>query len=226
MKKYKFYTELAYVLGTLALAFGTALMQKGDFGLSMVVAPAYILHLKLSQTLPFFSFGAAEYCLQAVLFLALLLILRKGKLTYLLSFVQVLFYGLALDASIWLLSPVTADTLWVRLPLYAMGILFCSVGVSFMFRTYIPPAIYELFVKEVAGHFHIPLHKFKTGYDCVSCLAAIVLSFVCFGFGEFEGVKLGTILYAVVNGTLVHGCGKFFDKYWDFTDALALRDRF
>ena len=39
-----FYTELAYVLGILALALGTALMERADFGVSMVVAPAYLLH--------------------------------------------------------------------------------------------------------------------------------------------------------------------------------------
>ena len=39
-------TELAYVLGLVILAFGTALMERANFGMSMVVAPAYLLHLK------------------------------------------------------------------------------------------------------------------------------------------------------------------------------------
>ena len=53
--------ELAYVLGIVILAFGTALMERAGFGMSMVVAPAYLLHLKLSQTLPWFTFGVSEY---------------------------------------------------------------------------------------------------------------------------------------------------------------------
>ena len=61
------YSELAYFFGILVLALGTALMERADFGISMVVAPAYILHLKLSEYLPFFSFGVAEYVFQAVL---------------------------------------------------------------------------------------------------------------------------------------------------------------
>ena len=44
-KQRVFFTELAYVLGILALALGTALMERADFGVSMVVAPAYLLHL-------------------------------------------------------------------------------------------------------------------------------------------------------------------------------------
>ena len=54
------YTEAAYVLGMIILALGTALMERADFGMSMVVAPAYLLHMALSPTLPFFSFGMAE----------------------------------------------------------------------------------------------------------------------------------------------------------------------
>ena len=43
MKKRLFYTELAYLFGILAIALGTAFMERADFGMSMVVAPAYVL---------------------------------------------------------------------------------------------------------------------------------------------------------------------------------------
>ena len=62
-----FYCELAYFFGIVVLAFGTALMEKADFGMSMVVAPAYLIHLKISEYVPSFSFGMSEYIFQAVL---------------------------------------------------------------------------------------------------------------------------------------------------------------
>ena len=40
-----FYSELAYVFGMVILALGTAMMELADFGMSMVVAPAYLVHL-------------------------------------------------------------------------------------------------------------------------------------------------------------------------------------
>ena len=43
MKK-TFYCEAAYAIGLACLALSTALMATADFGVSMVVAPAYILH--------------------------------------------------------------------------------------------------------------------------------------------------------------------------------------
>ena len=76
MKK-KFSTELAYVLGIVLVAWGVVLMEKADFGVSMVVAPAYLLYRWLSPAWHFFTFGMAEYCLQAVLLLAMSLLLRR-----------------------------------------------------------------------------------------------------------------------------------------------------
>ena len=69
--KIHFSTELAYALGLIFIALSVALMQRANFGLSMIVAPAYILHLKISEFLPFFSFGMAEYTLQDVILLLL-----------------------------------------------------------------------------------------------------------------------------------------------------------
>ena len=39
-KKTLIYSEAAYLIGLVVLAFGVALMEAADFGVSMVVAPA------------------------------------------------------------------------------------------------------------------------------------------------------------------------------------------
>ena len=120
MKKPIFHTEIAYFLGLMLLALGTALMVYGDFGMSMVLAPAYILHLFLSRFLPFFSFGVAEYALQAVILLLLMLIMRKVKLSYLLSFVATVFYGIVLDAAV-RLTGFLPDNIYLRIVAYLAG---------------------------------------------------------------------------------------------------------
>lgn len=105
MKKRRlFYSELAYLIGIFALALGTAFAERADFGLSMVVAPAYLVHLKVSEYLPFFTFGMAEYTLQALLLVILALIMRRFRVSYLFSFVTALFYGLTLDLLMFLIS--------------------------------------------------------------------------------------------------------------------------
>ena len=77
MKKPVFYTELGFVVSLLLLALGTALMVQGDFGVSMVTAPAYVLHLQLSQYFPFYTFGVAEYSTQVLALLLMVLLLVR-----------------------------------------------------------------------------------------------------------------------------------------------------
>ena len=96
--KRTFSTELAYVFGIVFVAWGVVLMEKADFGVSMVVAPAYLLYRWLSPAWSFVTFGMAEYCLQAVLLLAMCLLLRRFRVSYLFSFVTAVVYGFVLDA--------------------------------------------------------------------------------------------------------------------------------
>ena len=224
--KKTFYTELAYVFGLLFVAFGVAFMEKSDFGVSMVVAPAYLLHLKISETYSFFTFGMAEYTLQAVLLIIMMIILRKFRLSYLFSFVTAFIYGMILDLCMMIIAGIPTDNMAMRLFLYVLGMWLCAIGISLFFHTYIAPEVYELFVKEVSAKYHVEIHRFKTGYDICSCLIGVILSFCFFGLWVFRGVKWGTIFCALINGTMIGLCSKFFDRFFEFKDGLKLRKFF
>ena len=160
--KRMFYTEAAYFIGLVTLALGTALMERADFGMSMVVAPAYLVYLKVSEYLNWFSFGMAEYCFQAFLIIVLAVVLGSFKRRYLFSFITAFIYGNVLD------------------------IMMKVVGL----------------------------------------VPGTAMSFLFIGFGRFEGVKLGTVLCALINGWLIGKCSRFFEKHFDFVDGLRLRKFF
>ena len=223
MKKGIFYTELAYILGLVILAVGTAMMERADFGVSMVVAPAYLFYLKLSPSLPFFTFGMAEYMLQGMLLVIMILLLRRFRVSYLFSFATAVLYGFALDGAMSVIAMIPGTDTIARVLFYILGMLFCSLGVSLLFHTYISPEVYELWVKEMSARTGIAIHKYKTGYDCVSCVIGVILSFLFFGFGRFEGVKLGTIICALFNGFIIGCFTRILEKVWDFRDRLNLR---
>ena len=225
-KKPILYTEAAYILGLLIVAVGVAAMEAANFGVSMVVAPAYLLHLKLHPIWPFFSFGMAEYCLQAVLLAITMLLMRKFKAAWLLTFATAVLYGFLLDGAMALLAPIPTDVLWVRIVLYVVGVLLCSLGISLLFHTYLPPEAYELFVKLLSGKFGVNINVFKTCYDITSMLAAVAMSFAFFGLWHFEGVRLGTLLCALVNGFLIGRCSKLLEKMFTFSDAFPWRGFF
>ena len=227
MKRKKiFYAELAYVLGIALLALGTALMERADYGMSMVVAPAYIVHRRLAQLLPWFSFGVAEFVLQAVLLLLLSLLMGRFKRSYLFSFATAVLYGLVLDLCISAVALLPGSGTAARLILYGMGLLLCASGVALLFHSYIPPEAYELVVKELADKYSRDVGRVKTAYDCISCAQGIALSFAFFGWGRFEGVKAGTIVCALVNGWLIGRIDRRLSTSFDFRDGLKLRGLF
>jgi len=222
MKK-TFYTEAAYFWGVIILAIGTAFMERSDFGLSMVVAPAYIVYLKLSQVWSFFTFGMAEYLLQALLIIAMSIAFRKFRFCYLLTFVTAVIYGFVLDGFMALAAPLDGAGIPLRVILYILGLIVCAFGVASMFKTYLMPEAYELVVKEIAEKTGKGTGFVKTTYDCISCAIAVILSFAFFGFGVFRGVHIGTILCALINGKIISIISGWLDNHFEFTDSLPLR---
>jgi len=220
-EKRVFYSELAYVIGIIVLAFGTALLEKADFGMSMIVAPAYLLHLKISPYIPFFSFGVAEYVFQGFLLVLLSIVLRKIKFLFFLSFVTAFIYGNILNLFISLISFIPFEGIVFQIVFFVLGAIICSFGVSLLFHTYFPPEAYELVVKEFSQKYNTNIGKTKTIYDFCSCALAVVLS-LCF-FGGFVGIGVGTFICAIVNGWLIGKFSNLLDKYFNFKDALSLR---
>jgi len=210
-------------LGIIVLALGTAFMEKADFGMSMVVAPAYLVHLKVSQFLPFFSFGMSEYVFQAVLLVLLSLVMRRVKRSYLLSFATAFIYGVVLDIVLSVVAFLPCSGMVWRFVFYLVGLVSCSIGVTLLLHTYFPPEAYELVVKEFAEKLNMTIGKTKTIYDCCSCALGIVLS-LCF-FGTFVGVKLGTIVCSFVNGWLIGRFSSWMERNYVLKDALPLRSK-
>lgn len=225
MKKRVIYREMTYVWGMILLSLGAACITHASFGMSMVIAPSYLLHLNISQVLPWFSFGVAQSFFQTGLLILMCLVIRKFRVSYLLSFVTALIYGVALDTFVWLVGFLPA-LLAVRIVTFLVGMLLTAAGVAMFFRTYIAPEVYELLVALFADKFKLPVHRMKTIYDVSSCLLSIVLSFAFFGFGNFVGIGWGTIVTALLNGWLIGRFTKLYDRMWDYQDKFPNFRRF
>ena len=237
MKKLTFYTEIAYFVGLFFLAFGTALTTYGGFGMSMVVAPAYILHLFVSQFLPFFSFGMAEYTLQAIILVVLMIILRKAKWSYLLSFGAAVLYGLALDLSM-KITAFFPQSLVLQIIVYLIGVIIICASIALLFSAYLPPEAYEMFVKEFSAKFKKPIPQVKIIYDCASLVIAIILCIVLFSpfsEGSFmatlnnfmnHGIGIGTVACAFINGFIIGFFQKIYGIIFNFKDGFKLRKYF
>lgn len=215
-RKLKIPSEVVYILAVALLSLAVAMLTAANFGVSMIVAPAYLLSLKVG----ILTFGQAEYVIQAGLFIIFCIVMRGFRAVYLSSFVTCLIYGAALD--LWRCIPffnpnVTTPgsmSMPIRILLFIFGVLLTSFSVAMFYKTYLYPQVYDFFVKGVSGKFGIKLSRFKTCFD-LSCLAVAAIMSLAF-FGRFEGIGWGTLVIAPINGTIIGFFCRLFDKYFDF----------
>ncbi len=216
MKKTEVKSEIVYIFAIVLLALAVAILSSAGFGVSMVVAPAYIL----SQKTGFLTFGQAEYVIQSVLFCVFCCVMKKFKPVYLSSFITCLIYGAVLDLirlipcfNTEITKPETLNIV-LRIFMFAFGAVLTSFSIALFFKTYLYPQVYDFFVKGVSEKFGIKRSLFKTVFD-LSCLTVSVIMSLCF-FKKFVGVNFGTLIIALFNGTVIGFFSKILDKYFEF----------
>ncbi len=227
MKKIRVSNELIYVLAVIVLSFATAMLAAADLGMSMVVAPAYIVSLKVKAL----TFGQAEYIVQGMLFILFCVLMKKARRLYFFSFVSGFIYGVVLD--FWRMVIPHFDPerfapgslpLSIRIVYFVVGFLLNSLGVALYFKTYFYPQVYEFFVKGISRQFKIALPEFKIRFDMTCLVIAIVLSFSLF-YG-LVGIGVGTVVLALGNGALIGFYGRWMDRHldtWDRWERLSER---
>lgn len=227
MKKIRVSNELIYVLAVIVLSFATAMLAAADLGMSMVVAPAYIVSLKVKAL----TFGQAEYIVQGMLFILFCVLMKKARRLYFFSFVSGFIYGVVLD--FWRMVIPRFDPerfapgslpLSIRIVYFIVGFLLNSLGVALYFKTYFYPQVYEFFVKGISRQFKIALPEFKIRFDMTCLVIAIVLSFSLF-YG-LVGIGVGTVVLALGNGALIGFYGRWMDRHldtWDRWERLSER---
>lgn len=216
IRKIKISSEITYFAAILLLSLAVAILSAADFGISMIVAPAYLVSLKTS----FLSFGQAEYAVQALVFIFLCIILKKFRVSYLFSFGTCLIYGFVLDLwrKIPFLNPAATPPGSMNMPLrvamFVIGMLLTSFSVALFFKTYLFPQVYDFFVKAVSAKYGIKLPLLKTIID-LSCLTASAIMTFAF-FGGIKGIGWGTLIMALSNGTVIGFFSKLLDRAFDF----------
>ena len=220
-RKIKISSEFTYFAAIVLLSLAVAILSAADFGISMIVAPAYLLSLKAG----FLSFGQAEYAVQALVFIVLCIVLKKIRLSYLFSFGTCLIYGLVLDLwrKIPFLNPAAtlpgSMNFTLRIIMFVIGMMLTSFSVALFFKTYLFPQVYDFFVKAVSAKYGIRLPVLKTIVD-ISCLTASVIMTFAF-FGEIKGIGWGTLIMALLNGTIIGIFSKLLDKAFDFKPSFT-----
>ena len=102
--------------------------------------------------------------------------------------------------------------------MFIVGVLLTSFAVALFFKTYLYPQVYDFFVKAVSTRYGISLPVFKTAVDVTLLFASTVMS-LCF-FGRLEGLGWGTLVMALLNGTIIGFFSKQLDRAFEFRTYL------
>ena len=112
MKKIRISAEIFYLVAFNLIGLAVALLDKGHFGMSTIVAPNYAIYLKVSQTIwPGATLGVISYIIQGCLLIALCLVIRRFRFTYLLSFFTAVVTGYSIDGFMALMASWPAEAM-------------------------------------------------------------------------------------------------------------------
>lgn len=215
MKKIGKMNEAAWLLGILLCSLGVSLCTKAGFGLSMIAAPPYILHLKLSLLSPFFTQGVCEYLWQGLLLVVMCLGIGRFRLKYLLAFGTGVLFGFALDG--WFLlfgGNGVCESMLLRILLFTLGETVTALAVAFYFRTGMPLQIYELVVTEFSRRYGIDETIMKRINDVAMLLLSVGLALLL--HRSLQGIGVGTVIITAVNAVLIGRFGKLLDRLFTF----------
>lgn len=214
MKKLKISSEAVYVIAILLLSFAVAMISSTGFGVSMIVAPAYIISLKVD----FLTFGQAEYLVQGILFILFCLLNKRFKPIYLCSFLTGIVYGAFLD--LWRkviphfnpdITAVGSLPMVLKIVYFICGMLLTALSIALFFKTYIYPQVYDFFVKGISSKYSINTTRFKMCFDASFLAIAVILSLVL--FKRLNGIGIGTVIMTLFNGMLIGLFGKLIEKH-------------
>ena len=208
--------ELAWIVGTILCAIGNCFVDKSQFGLSAIIAPAFILQEKLN----FLTVGFCEYIIQGILLTLCCLIIGKFKWIFIATICNILFYGACFDLVSYLFAGIQPSTIPARILIAVVGLLITGFAVALMLRTYIPPSIYEVFVKEISVAKGINLNRMKLIFDASMLLLSFILMFVLLGEFRFDIIGIITVVAAFLNSVIIGFFGKIIDKHCVFSPAI------
>ena len=208
--------EASWIVGNLLCALGNCLVSKSAFGLSAIIAPAFILNRKIG----FLTVGFCEYIIQGLLLVLCCIIIGKFKGKFIATICNIIFYGASFDIVNALLSFMHPSNIASRIIVAIIGTLITGFAVAIMLRTYIPPSIYEIFVKEVAEAKGFNVNKMKLIFDASMLALSLTMMFILLGEFRFDLIGILTVISAFLNSILIAFFGKILDKHLDFSPAI------
>ncbi|WP_459934285.1 DUF6198 family protein [Fundidesulfovibrio butyratiphilus] len=193
---------LVTIVGISVLAFGVAFSVKANLGVSPISCIPYIYSLKFALTI-----GELTILMNALFVLAQFLILRKRfTWLHLSQLAAVTVFGYCIDLALYVIGGLNVSAYAWQMSLCLLSCVFIAFGVFLLVKanlTYLPG---DGFAVVLSDTFQTGFGKVKVTLDS-SMVVVGLISTVLF-FHRLEGIREGTVLAALLVGSLV----KFYNS--------------
>ena len=210
-----FIGELALIMGLIINSFANTLMVKSGFGISSISSVPYTLSLVFDKI----TYGSWNYIFQCALIFILVLITKKFKVGYIVSFFLAIVFGNMIDfCNIFIMQKLPNNIIY-NIIYFLISFSMLSVGMSLLLKCKTPVLPIDTFTRDLTEEFDINYKKVKTVFD-LSCLATTIIFSVVFLKG-FEGIGIGTVICALITGKVVSFVNSFVDEHFYFKPMLS-----
>ena len=199
---------LLFLIGLFIAAMGVAFSTKAGLGTSPVASVPY----SCSLVSGLFTFGG-WLNLWSVLQITTQVLVMKGKCNYIEIAIQTALafvYGYLTNFACWLVRDLTADTYPVQMAYMIAGCFILALGIWVQFKggvAMLPGEAMNRAIAQAAGKRY---ENIKIFFDVVYIALSAVICLVF--LGRLEGVREGSIIPALVIGTIIKGYNALFDR--------------
>lgn len=214
-QKKKLPGELALLLGLLHNSFASCMLILSTFGMSVTSGVPYIISLRF----PVPSFGAWNAIIQCLWMLVPIVVLRKIKLSYFLSFLLAFLFGALLDFWNYAFEPLPV-TFGFRVLWFVLGFINMSIGIAYMMRCKLPVLPFDTVTREFVVERGVGIRKARTLYDITNLCLCLILGFAL--HGKIVAIGIGSILCAAFFGTGAGAVASFIDRFFVIEPRIPL----
>ena len=189
-------------------------MIKADFGISALDSLPYVLSLAF----PVFTNGAWNAIVQSFWLLFTMIVIRKFKPGYLLSFVLAFVFGLLLNFWAGIIHP-WSNELFPRIFYFTVAFFMLSFGISLLMLCGTPVLPFDTVVRAFTMEKNMSIFKARTGFDLLNLILSLAVSLIF--IHRIVGIGIGTIISALFIGTVVGKMMGLLKRYFDIKPKIA-----
>ena len=199
-----------YFMGLFIMTLGVSMSVKSNLGVSPVSSIPYTI-----TCITGLEMGKATILFHAFLVIIQIIILRKAfKMKNLLQVAVGIVFGYFTTFSNYLFSFLPdVNHMGIRLAMMLVSTFIIAVGIFFYLPADIIPLAGEGVMKTISDVLHIPFNKVKVAFDVTMVIVSLIACLIA--LHELGSVGVGTIVAAILVGTILGVINKKFGKYRD-----------